>query len=255
MTGDGVNDIPALKQADIAIAMGSGSQACRAVGSIVLLDSAFASVPTILGEGRRVIANIERVANLFITKTVYAALVATVVGSLAWPYPFYPRQFTVLSSLTIGVPAFFLALAPGAPRARPRFLARVLGFSVPAGTGAGAATLGAYAASREIVHAAASQARMAAGVALCLAAMFVLGWLARPLSRWRALLVASMALAAVVAVGAPWLRQLLAFVLPSEESLLIAAAVNIPVLAGLALVLKGRGPGGSSPSERSAGPL
>ena len=253
MTGDGVNDIPALKQADIAIAMGSGSQACRAVGSIVLLDSVFASVPAVLGEGRRVIANIERVANLFITKTVYAALLATIVGVLAWQYPFYPRELTVVSSLTIGVPAFFLALAPGAPMAKPHFLARVLRFSVPAGLGAGAAALGAYTVSREVVHAAPDQARMATIVALFAVAMFVLGWLARPLSAWRALLVATMAFAGVVAVGVPWLRRLLAFVVPSEESLLTVVVVTAPVLAVLAVVFARRGPSARSQREESGG--
>lgn len=242
MTGDGVNDIPALKQADIAIAMGSGSQACRAVGSIVLLDSAFASVPAVLGEGRRVIANIERVANLFITKTVYAALLATVVGALAWPYPFYPRQLTVVSSLTIGVPAFFLALAPGAPMAKPHFLARVLRFSLPAGLGAGAAALAAYAASRDLVQASPDQARMATLITLFVVAMFVLAWLARPLSVWRALLVAGMALAGVLAVGVPWLRTLFAFVVPSAGSLFTAVAMTVPALVVLAVLLQRRGP-------------
>lgn len=237
MTGDGVNDIPALKQADIAIAMGSGSQACRAVGSIVLLDSSFASVPEVLGEGRRVIANIERVANLFITKTTYATLLAIVLGALAWQYPFYPRQLTVVSALTIGAPAFFLALAPGSPRARAHFLRRVLRFSLPAGLGAGAAALGVYGVSRNIVHAPPDQARMATLVALFVVAMFVLGWLSRPLTAWRAVLVAAMGTSGALVVGEPWLRGLLAFSVPSALGLISVGAVTIPVLAVLALLL------------------
>jgi cation-transporting ATPase E len=248
MTGDGVNDIPALKQADIAIAMGSGSQACRAVGSIVLLDSSFASVPEVLGEGRRVIANIERVANLFITKTAYAALLAIVVGALAWQYPFYPRQLTVVSALTIGVPAFFLALAPGSPMAKAHFLARVLRFSLPAGLGAGAAALGVYGVSRNIVHAPPDQARMATLLALFVVAMFVLGWLSRPLSAWRTLLVVAMCVSGALVVGEPWLRGLLAFAVPSVSSLFTVAAVTTPVLAVLSLLL-GRRSGCRSPRE------
>ncbi len=116
MTGDGVNDAIALKDADIGIAMGSGAPATRAVAQIVLLDSDFATLPGVVAEGRRVIANVERVANLFVTKTVYAMLLAVAVGIARWPYPFLPRHLTIISSLTIGIPAFFLALGPSARR-------------------------------------------------------------------------------------------------------------------------------------------
>src|SRR2546430_7230954 len=119
MTGDGVNDVLALKDADIGVAMGSGSDAARAVAQLVLLDSTFNVLPSVVGEGRRVIANIERVANLFLTKTIYAMLLALAVGVAGFPFPFLPRHLTIISSLTIGIPAFFLALAPNAPMARP----------------------------------------------------------------------------------------------------------------------------------------
>src|ERR1017187_1921853 len=114
--------------------MGSGSQSSRSVARIVLLDSSFAAVPKILEEGRRVIANIERVANLFVTKTVYAAVLAVAVAIGGVPYPFFPRHLTIVSTFTIGVPGFFLALAAGAPRAAPGFVRRVLAFTLPAGT-------------------------------------------------------------------------------------------------------------------------
>jgi cation-transporting P-type ATPase E len=148
MTGDGVNDVLALKEADLGVAMGSGAPVSRAVAPVVLLDSDFGSLPPVLGEGRRVIANVERVANLFLTKTVYAALLALIVGVARVPFPFLPRHLTIVSSLTIGIPAFFLALAPNAQRARPGFVERVLRFAVPAGTVAAVCTIAAYALAR-----------------------------------------------------------------------------------------------------------
>ena len=126
MTGDGVNDALALKDADIGVAMGNGAPATRAVAQIVLLDGSFATLPGVVAEGRRVIANIERVANLFVTKTVYAMLLAIAVGFARWPYPFLPRHLTIVSTLTIGIPAFFLALAPNTRRYEPGFVQRVL---------------------------------------------------------------------------------------------------------------------------------
>ena len=132
MTGDGVNDVLALKDADIGVAMGSGSSASRAVAQIVLLDNKFATLPYVVGEGRRVIGNIERVSNLFLTKTVYSVLLAVLVGlaglaskifgSDPLPFPFQPIHVTIAAWFTIGIPAFILSLAPeqrtGAPRLR-----------------------------------------------------------------------------------------------------------------------------------------
>src|SRR5690606_37739889 len=128
MTGDGVNDVLALKDADLGIAMGSGSPAARSVAQVVLLDDEFATLPHVVAEGRRVLGNIERVSNLFLTKTVYAITLALLVGVgaiIAWatggdqlPYPFNPLHQSLLNVFTIGVPAFFLALAPTFDRAR-----------------------------------------------------------------------------------------------------------------------------------------
>jgi cation-transporting ATPase E len=110
----------------------------------VLLDGQFAAMPGVVAEGRRVIANVERVSNLFVTKTVYAMLLAIAVGVARWPYPFRPRHLTIISSLTIGIPAFFLALGPNLRRYQPGFVRRVLHFSVPAGFIAAAATFAGY---------------------------------------------------------------------------------------------------------------
>src|SRR5436190_24285906 len=145
MTGDGVNDVIALKEADIGVAMGSGSEAARGVAQLVLLDDNFAVVPAVVAEGRRVIANVERVANLFITKTVYAMLLPIAVGTAGFPFPFLPRHLTIISSLTIGIPAFFLALAANDERFRPGFVGRVLRTAGPAGVVCAAATFISYA--------------------------------------------------------------------------------------------------------------
>ena len=144
MTGDGVNDVLALKLADLGIAMGSGAPATRAVAELVLLDGRFATLPGVVAEGRRVTANIERVANLFITKTVWATLLAVAVGAMLLPYPFLPRHLTIIDTLAIGVPSFFLALAPNRRRYRPGFAGRVLRFAIPAGSIVAAATFAAY---------------------------------------------------------------------------------------------------------------
>ncbi len=129
MTGDGVNDVLALKDADMGIAMGSGSEATRSVAQLVLLDDRFGTLPRVLAEGRRVINNIERVANLFITKATYAVLLTALVGLLGAPFPFLPKQLTLIGTFSIGVPGFFLALAPDTSLVRPGFLPRVLRYS------------------------------------------------------------------------------------------------------------------------------
>ncbi len=144
MTGDGVNDVLALKDSDIGIAVGGGASASRAVAQLVLIDGRFAALPGVVGEGRRVISNIERVANLFLTKTVYAIGIALAVGLAALPFPFLPRHLTFIGAVTIGIPSFFLALAPSARRTRPGFVGRVLRFAVPTGIAATLATFAGY---------------------------------------------------------------------------------------------------------------
>ncbi len=235
MVGDGVNDVQALKQADLGIAMGSGSQASRSVARVVLLDGTFAAIPRMLDEGRRVIANIERVARLFVTKTVYAAIIAVAIGVAGITYPFYPRHLTIISTLTIGVPGFFLALAPGAPRAQPGFTRRVLAFTIPAGTAAASAGLAAYAIARATPDVSATAARTAAMLAVFAVGLWVLALVAgRPAGRAIAL-VAAMAGSLVLLFAVPLARRVFALELPPASVCAWVACVVLAAIAGLTL--------------------
>ncbi|MEW2081493.1 HAD-IC family P-type ATPase [Streptomyces sp. NPDC005283] len=212
MTGDGVNDVLALKDADIGVSMGSGSEATRAVAQIVLLNNSFATLPSVVAEGRRVIGNITRVATLFLTKTVYSVLLAILVVCSQVEYPFLPRHLTLLSTLTIGVPAFFLALAPNKERAKPHFVRRVMRYAVPAGVIAGAATFATYLLARHYYSGpgALDAETSAATLTLFLVSMWVLAIIARPYTLWRVCLVAAMGVAFLIVLVVPWLQAFFA---------------------------------------------
>jgi cation-transporting ATPase E len=235
MTGDGVNDVLALKDADLGIAMGSGSAASRAVAELVLLDGRFATLPSVMAEGRRVIANIERVAKVFVTKTVYATVLALAVGLAGLAFPFLPRHLTLISSLTIGIPGFFLALEPCSQRASPGFVRRTLAFAGPAGLTAAAGTLVAYQIA-DVANVPQDEARTAATLALAGLGLVVLALAARPLSAARRLLVAAMAGGFVVVLVVPFLRRFFALDLPPLPVTLAALAVAAVLGGILALV-------------------
>ena len=232
MTGDGVNDALALKDADIGVAMGSGAAATRAVAQLVLLDGRFSTLPGVVAEGRRVTANIERVANLFLTKTTYATLLALAVAIAGWPYPFLPRHLTVVSSLTIGIPAFFLALAPNKRRYVPGFVPRVLRLAIPAGTIAAVGVFVAYAMARA-QDVSPREARTTATVVLFAVGLWVLVILARPFTRGRALLVGAMVVAFVGALAIPFVRSFYAFRLPPVDVLVEGLAVALVAVVAL----------------------
>lgn len=133
MTGDGVNDIPAMKTADCSIAMASGADAARHAAQLILLDNNFASLPAVVAEGRRVINNISRTASLFLVKTLYSFALGILMLVLPAAYPFQPIQLTLISTLTIGLPSFFLALEPNSERVRGNFLKTVILRALPGG--------------------------------------------------------------------------------------------------------------------------
>ncbi|MEU6542923.1 HAD-IC family P-type ATPase [Streptomyces sp. NPDC046859] len=235
MTGDGVNDVLALKDADIGVAMGSGSEATRAVAQIVLLDNSFASLPSVVAEGRRVIGNITRVATLFLVKTVYSVLLALMVVLWQVEYPFLPRHLTLLSTLTIGVPAFFLALAPNRERAQPHFVRRVMRYAIPGGVVAGVATFATYLIARHHYSGADSlpAETSAATLTLFLVSIWVLAIIARPYTWWRIALVAAMGFAFLLVLVVPLLQEF--FALRLVGMTLPWVAVGIAAVAAAAL--------------------
>ncbi|KOG65772.1 metal ABC transporter ATPase [Streptomyces griseoflavus] len=235
MTGDGVNDVLALKDADIGVSMGAGSEATKAVAQIVLLNNSFATLPSVVAEGRRVIGNITRVATLFLTKTVYSVLLAILVACCQIPYPYLPRHLTLLSTLTIGVPAFFLALAPNKERAKPHFVRRVMRYAVPSGLIIGLAAFATYLLARSHYDGpdALPAETSAATLTLFLSAMWVLAIIARPYTWWRIGLVLAMALGFLVVLVVPWLQNF--FDLKLVGTTMPWAAVGIAVAAAVLL--------------------
>jgi len=215
--------------------MGSGAAATRAVAQLVLLDGRFATLPGVVAEGRRVIANIERSANLFVTKTVYAILIAVFVAIAGWKYPFLPRHLTIVSTFTIGIPGFFLALAPNKRRYVPGFLDRVLRFTVPAGIVASIASLTAYGVAFYMADLSLRQSRTSATLVLSAVGLWVLVCLARPFNWWRTVLVAAMVGSIVIILFVPALRNFYALQVPDAD--VVAEMVAIGAIAVVAIEL------------------
>jgi len=206
MTGDGVNDVLALKDADIGIAMGSGVAATRALANIVLLDGKFSSLPGIVAEGRRLIANIERVANLFLTKTVYIIFIMAAVGIFGLPFPFLPRHLTLTGEIAIGIPAFFMALAPNLARYKPGFIQRVFRFVVPVGAIIAASVLTAFIMAQNSAGATLEESMTVTTLVLVSVSLWVVVILCRPLTRFMAGFIAVLLSMLAVVYATPFLR-------------------------------------------------
>ncbi len=255
MVGDGVNDVPALKASRLAIAQGSGAQMAKSVADMVLVRGDFAAVPAMVAEGRQILRNLQRVARLFVTKSAFAAFLILSIGLTPTAYPLLPRHLTLAASLTIGIPAFFLALAPSSGEFRAeRFLRNVSSFALPAGTAAGLAVLSSYAFALHVLDLPVLDARTVATTVLV-----VVGWyliIALEGSgrvRGAAVLTLCLVLAAVyVAVLlVPFARDFFALARPSLGILLIAGGGCFVAIGGLVLssdaFIPGRGPAESRP--------
>jgi P-type E1-E2 ATPase len=174
MIGDGVNDVPALKAARLAIAQGSGSQMARAVADLVLVRGDFASVPPLVAEGRKVLRNLQRVAKLFVAKSAFATFLVLSIGLTPQAYPLLPRHLSLAAGLTIGIPAFFLALGPSEGKFRSdRFLFDVARFAVPAGTAAGLGVLASFVFARNVARLPLSESRTIATSVIVLVGLYL----------------------------------------------------------------------------------
>ncbi|EJZ87975.1 cation-translocating P-type ATPase [Winkia sp. ACRQY] len=234
MTGDGVNDALALKEADLGVAMGSGAPATKAAAKIVLLNGEFSALPPVVAEGRRVLANMERVSSLFLTKTVYATIIAALVSIFTIPYPFLPRHLTLISVFFIGLPAFILAFSPTNQRYRRGFLRRTLSIALPSGVVAAGCVFFAYWWTARGIHAGRADAATVATITLALISATVLALASRPLLTWRGLLVGAMVAAVVGVIAVPDLRFLFSLAFPARQLWEVAAIAGT---VGVVLVL------------------
>lgn len=236
MIGDGVNDALALKQSDLGIAMGSGSAATRAVANLVLLDNRFASLPEIVSEGRRVIANVERLSRLFLTKTTWAMILAVFFGLTFWGFPFLPRQLSAIDGFTIGIPAFLLAFLPNSQRYQPGFLKRALSFCIPAGVITALAVISLSSIVRTVGSWSQPASQTATAMLLSITGLWVLSSLDRPTNRVKLAIFGAMVLAAVGMFYLPITTEFFGFAYLSLDQLGLVLGIGIIASAAIEFV-------------------
>jgi magnesium-transporting ATPase (P-type) len=241
MVGDGVNDVPALKAARLAIAQGSGAQIAKGVADLVLVQGDFAAVPGLVAEGRRTLRNLQRVANLYATKSAFAAFLILTIGLTSTAYPLLPRHFSLAAAITIGIPTFFLALAPSQGDWRPEgFGRRVARFAVPAGTIVGAGVVASYLFALHDLDERVVEARTVATTVLVAAGLYLVVALESQTRMRRNVVTgmcAALAGAYVAVLLIPSLRRFFGLVVPSA-GIIATAAVGAAISIG-ALVLAG----------------
>jgi magnesium-transporting ATPase (P-type) len=244
MVGDGVNDVGALKDARLAIAQGSGTQMARSVSDLVLVRDDFAVVPGMVGEGRQILRNVQRVAKLFLTKTAFTAVLGVVIGIATATFPLLPRQFTLAATVTIGVPAFVLALAPSSGPWRPEhYLSSVSRFSIAAGVPIGLGIAAGFLVGRYGLHIGLKESRtVATGVVVACGLAVVLQIESECAGRLRrtlvSLLCAAMALVFVISLFVPILRHFYELIRPSGEALGAWAIGTAIGVGGMVLALR-----------------
>jgi magnesium-transporting ATPase (P-type) len=239
MVGDGVNDVPALKAARLAIAQGSGTQMAKSVADVVLVRGDFSSVPAMVAEGRKVLRNLQRVAKLFLTKSAFATFLILSIGLTPTAYPMLPRHLTLIASLTIGIPAFFLALATSSGPYEPRgFLRETARFAIPAGTAAGLGVVASYLFSLNVADLPLRDSRTVAATVLLVVGLYLV--LALEASAGRrgvavTILCVLMGSLYVLVLVVPWARGFFALSHPTIEIAGITLVGSAIAIAGLAV--------------------
>jgi cation-transporting P-type ATPase E len=240
MLGDGVNDVLALKAARLAIAQGSGAQMSRSVADLVLVSGDFAVVPTLIAEGRRALRNLQRVTKLYVTKSAFAAFLILTIGITSTAYPLLPRHFSLAATLTIGVPTFFLALAPSSGPWRPEgFVRRVGRWAVPAGTIAGVGVVSGYLFALHGLDFSVLRARTIATIVLVAVGLYLVLALEAAGSHRRWTLVGAMCLslagAFVAAFALAGVRHFFELSVPTPGMVLTAAVASLVAIGALAI--------------------